>query len=110
MVVPDLAVFLGLYQEADPTIRRRIFELYPDHIMQTLKVESPLEMIDYVFRDNKFNRHLSAWDWDTAQKRLSETGFPEVLHQSVNISRDPKLARHDKPHWAQVSLYVEAIK
>ena len=67
-------------------------------------------MIDYIFRDDKFNRHLSAWDWETAEVRLSEAGFSRVVRQAVNESVDPRMAGHDKAHWARFSLYVEGVK
>jgi hypothetical protein len=78
--------------------------------MSTLDAKTPLEMLDYIFRDNRFNRHLCSWDWETAELRLKEAGFSKVVRQNVNVSLDPKLAGHDKPHWAQFSLYVEAVK
>jgi predicted SAM-dependent methyltransferase len=110
MVVPDLETFIHFYSASGALERKRIFDLYPDHIMRTLNARTPLEMLDYIFRDNKFNRHLSAWDWETAALRLREAGFSQVIRQRVNVSHDPKLAGHDKPHWSQFSLYVEAMK
>jgi predicted SAM-dependent methyltransferase len=106
MVVPDLEVFLNYYLKADPNERSEIFSLYPTE----LDAITPLEVIDYVFRDNKFNCHRSAWDWETAQKRLLAAGFFRVIRQQVNVSLDPRLAGHDKPHWSKFSLYVEAQK
>ncbi len=100
MVVPDLQVFLRIFLDPDESRRQQIFKLYPDHAMQTLSVRTPLEMIDYGFRDNKFNRHRSAWDWETAETRLIEAGFSEVHRSSVNVSRDSMLSGHDKPHWS----------
>jgi predicted SAM-dependent methyltransferase len=110
MVVPDLEIFLRLYLARDSVAREKIFALLPDNIMNGLNVKTPLEMLDYVFRDEKFNRHLSSWDWETAEFRLREAGFAQVNLQRVNQSADPKLAGHDKPHWAAFSLYVEAAK
>ena len=40
MVVPDLATFVRFYSALEPAERSKIFELYPDHIMETLKVLS----------------------------------------------------------------------
>ena len=110
IVVPDLQTFINLYTANSAAERRKIFNLYPDETMETLNVKTPLEMMDYIFRDNKFNRHLSAWDWETAEFRLRDAGFSKVVRQIVNISLDPNLAGHDKPHWSAFSLYVEAIK
>ena len=110
MVVPDLEIFLRLYVDNDPAARQRLFDLYPVHIMDMLNVKTPLEMVDYVFRDHKFNRHLSAWDWETAECRLMEAGFSKVIRQTMNRSQDPRLAERDKPHWESFSLYVEAVK
>jgi len=112
MVVPDLSLFLQRY--LDQGRREEIFSLLPPDAMQSLKndfdVQTPMEMVDYIFRDNKFNRHLSAWDWETAELRLREAKFSRVIRQDVNKSLDQNLSGHDKPHWAHHSLYVEAIK
>jgi predicted SAM-dependent methyltransferase len=106
MVVPDAEVFLNYYSKVEAKERSEIFSLYPNKP----DAITPLEVIDYVFRDNKFNRHWSAWDWETAKERLLEAGFSNVIRQQVNISVDPRLAGHDKPHWSRFSLYVEAQK
>lgn len=110
MIVPDLEIFLRLYLAEDAATRQEIFRLYPPHAMESFALKTPLEMVDLVFRDNKYNRHLSAWDWETANTRLRDVGFSVVVKQQVNESIDPKLAGHDKPHWSQFSLYVEAVK
>jgi predicted SAM-dependent methyltransferase len=111
MIVPDLEVFLRCYASTDQRKRAEIFSIIPPNHMQELSfIKTPLEMIDYIFRDNKFNRHLSTWDWETAQFRLTESGFSRVVRQKVNVSLDPMLAGHDKKHWEKHSLYVEAVK
>lgn len=110
MVVPDLRVFISYYMNSDPAERARIFSLYPDYHTKELDVATPLEMLDYIFRDTKFNSHLSAWDWETAERRLHEAGFSGVVRQKVNVSLDPQLAGHDKPDWSKFSLYVDAVK
>jgi predicted SAM-dependent methyltransferase len=108
MIVPDVEVFIDYFGKSDTKDRSEIFSLYPKTIMKDLDVLTPLEMIDYVFRDNKFNRHSSAWDWETAKTRLMKAGFPRIVRQEVNVSLDPRLAGHDKIHWSKFSLYVEA--
>lgn len=110
MVVPNLEAFIRLYQECDEQKRATIFKLYPEEAVAPLNLKTPLEMIDYVFRDNIYNRHRSAWDWETAECRLKEAGFPQVVQQRVNQSLDPRLAGHDRAHWEPNSLYVEAVK
>jgi predicted SAM-dependent methyltransferase len=107
MVVPDLEIFLRLYSSDDTG---RIFRLYPPWAMKELTVKTPLEMVDYIFRDQKFNQHLSSWDFTTAALHLHETGFSKVIRQSVNASLDAKLTGHDKGDWESFSLYVEAVK
>jgi predicted SAM-dependent methyltransferase len=109
MVVPDLEVFIRAY--ASETARSEILSLLPEHHMKALPtIKSPLEMIDHMFRDIKFNRHLSAWDWQTAQFRMHEAGFSQVVRRGANASLDPALAGHDNADWAAHSLYVEAVK
>jgi predicted SAM-dependent methyltransferase len=110
MVVPDVERFIRLYADPNPRERQAIFSLYPSHVMETLDATTPLQMLDYIFRDHKFNRHLSAWDWDTALACLKKAGFGKVVRQAVNISIDPMMAGNDKPHWAEFSLYVEGVK
>lgn len=112
MVVPDLREFLMLYASPDSRQRREIFALLPEAHMEELKLKitTPLEMIDYLVRDNKFNRHLSSWDWETSFLRLRDAGFSNIIRREINISDDPMLAGHDNPNWARHSLYVEAIK
>jgi len=78
--------------------------------MEKLSVETHLEMLDFMFREDKFNRHLSSWDLDTAELRLRKAGFSRIIHHSVNSSLDAKLADHDKEDWATFSLYVEVVK
>jgi predicted SAM-dependent methyltransferase len=107
MVVPDLEIFLTHYCNDDTG---NIFRLYPPWHMKDLPVETPLEMVDHIFRDTKFNRHLSAWDFSTADLRLKKAGFSKIVRQSCNTSLDAKLAGHDKDYWALFSLYVEAVK
>ena len=111
MIVPDLELFLQCYASVDQSKRTEIFSMLPAHHMQALSlIKTPLEMVDHMFRDNKFNRHLSAWDRETAHFRLTEAGFSRVVRQKVNVSLDPALAGHDKAHWEKHSLYVEAVK
>ncbi len=110
MVVPNLEVFLRRCCSSDPDERRTIRDLYPAHIMESLDARTPLEVVDYIFRDHKFNRHLSAWDWETAECRLLEAGFSKVIRRSVNQSLDPNMAGHDNIRWEDCSLYVEAVK
>lgn len=107
MIVPDLKAFLDLYRDDRAG---GIFRLLPSWHMEHLSVETPLEMIDFMFRDSKFNRHLSSWDFETAELRLRKAGFSKIVRQSVNKSQDTKLADHDKEDWAAFSLYVEAVR
>lgn len=106
MVVPNLEVFLRHYCSGDESI----FSLLPPWHMELLSVETPLEMIDWMFRDGQHNRHLSSWDFSTAEARLRQAGFREVIRQNVNECVDPSLGGHDNPGWMTHSLYVDAIK
>jgi predicted SAM-dependent methyltransferase len=107
MIVPDLKTFLNRYHNDSAG---DIFRLLPPWHMENWAVETPLEMVDFMFRDNKFNRHLSSWDFDTAELRLQKARFSRIVRQSVNKSLDTNLAGHDKEDWAAFSLYVEAVK
>jgi predicted SAM-dependent methyltransferase len=108
MIVPDLEVFLRCYSQ-DNRIKKIFLLLPPYHMAKLTQISTLLEMIDYIFCDSKFNRHPSAWDWETSQFRLSEAGFTQVLRQSTNVSVDPVLSGHDKQDWAAHSN-VDAIK
>lgn len=109
IVVPDAELFLRLYVESDPEKRKRIFELYPAWAMDELNSTCPMEMVNYVFRDSKFNQHLFAWDYETLCFRLQQAGF-KVARTKVNESADPTLQNRDNTGWAQFSLYVDATK
>lgn len=112
MVVPDLECFLRAYQSTASEERQKIMTFLPPHAMAYLSstITTPLEMVDYIFRDSNSNRHLSSWDWETAELRLKEAGFAKVIRQTVNKSVDTQLAGHDKQDWADHSLYIEAVK
>lgn len=110
MIVPDTEKFILPCAETDPEKRRAIFDLYPPHIMAQLDVRTPLEMLNYIFRDDKFNRHHFAWDWETAELRLRDAGFTQVIRQGANQSLVPEMGALDKPHWACFSLYIDAVK
>lgn len=72
IAVPDAELLLRLYAGGD---RTRIFELYPKWVMDDLDFTSPMEMVNYVFRDSIFNQHLFAWDFETLDHQLRKTGF-----------------------------------
>jgi predicted SAM-dependent methyltransferase len=109
VVVPDAEIFLRHYADADAAARRRIFELYPPWVMDDLQLKTPMEMVNYVFRDSVFNQHLFAWDFETLALRLGEAGF-KVERAKPGESRDASLSGRDEMGWAQFSLYVDAIK
>ena len=106
VVVPDVEKFIKKYIE------------YPDSSNSTALLipewhhspewQTSLEVLDYVFRDNYFNQHRSAWDFYTLNYRLEEAGFKEIQQVECGISDDKKLCCLDKVDWQDQSLYVEA--
>ena len=106
IAVPDAELFLRLYADGN---RKEIFELYPKWVMDELHLTCPMEMVNYVFRDNTFNQHLFAWDYETLSHRLREVGFA-VRRATAGASADPMLSNRDDLGWAKFSLYVEATK
>ena len=109
VVVPDAELFLRLYTEPDAEKRKQIFERYPKWVMDELKLTTPIEMVNYVFRDSIFNQHLFAWDFETLALRLRDVGF-KVVRTRAGESADPALCGKDDLGWAQFSLAVDAIK
>jgi predicted SAM-dependent methyltransferase len=109
VIVPDAEIFLRLYTHADPDQRRKIFDLYPKWVMDDLKLRCPMEMVNYVFRDSRFNQHLYAWDFETLAFRLEEVGF-KVMRAKAGESVDGMLSGKDDMGWAPFSLCVDAIK
>ncbi len=110
IIVPDAELFTHLYSEGDPARRDDIFKLYPSWAMKDLSIQTPMEMLDHVFRDTKWNRHCSAWDFQTMTQHLTRAGFTQIDRKTINESADPMLANRDNPNWAKFSLYVEARK
>lgn len=108
IVVPDAGRLLDLYAQHTPEGDRAVMTYYsktPDSRHQT-----PMDVVNQLFRDEKFNEHRSAWDFRTLEFRLREAGFAEVVPVQVQESGDPMLADRDVPEWANHSLYVEAVK
>jgi predicted SAM-dependent methyltransferase len=109
IVVPDAEKFVRAYsREGDA--RREMFGWYPHWHMKEQNIHTPMQMLNYVFRDNRFNRHEYAWDFETLERVLREAGFARVERAALNVSTDPKLAGHDNTGWEALSLYVEAVK
>jgi predicted SAM-dependent methyltransferase len=109
VVVPDAEKFVRAYSLPEEE-RRIMMKWYPPWHMRELNIETPMQMLNYIFRDNKFNRHEYAWDRETLEKFLREAGFSRVERVACNASADPMLAGHDNPGWESLSLYVEAFK
>ena len=107
--VPDAELFLRLYTHPDPEQRKQIFQLYPKWFMDEVQFRHPMEMVNCVFRDSKFNQHLFAWDFETLEFRLREAGY-NVTRAKAGESADGMLSGKDDMGWAQFSLYVDAIK
>jgi predicted SAM-dependent methyltransferase len=108
LAVPDVRKAIRLYVE-DPINAECVSGILPSH-HRSAEWKSSLEVIDYLFRDRKFNRHLSAWDEPTFKMRLLEAGSSTVQAVSCGVSRDPKLSELDNEAWKDHSLYVEANK
>lgn len=110
IAVPDVELFLRLYTNPDEEQRKQIFTLYPPHAMAPLNLKLPIEMVNHVFYDDKFNRHQYGWDVAILSLRLHEAGFEHVKAMPAGISQDVMLAERDNMGWAAFSLYMEATK
>jgi predicted SAM-dependent methyltransferase len=108
IVVPDAEKFVRAYS-LPAEERKKMFGWYPPWHMKDANIETPMQMLNLVFRDNKFNRHEFAWDWETLEHALREAGFERIDRATCNVSADPKLAGHDIESWEDHSLYVEAF-
>lgn len=107
IVVPDAQKFIRAYL-LNPSTAEGVAGLLPKH-HRSEEWKTALEVVDYAFRDRKFNRHRSAWDEPTFRYRLKEAGFTEVRQVECNHSIDPIMCGLDNPSWAAHSLYIEAV-
>ena len=109
IVVPDGGKIVDLYARHRERADSEIFQFHP---LQHRNPEhrTAMEILNHVFRDEKFNPHYFAWDYETLFFRLHEAGFASVIRVGVGASEDPRLAHLDNPGWENHSLYVEAIK
>jgi predicted SAM-dependent methyltransferase len=103
LVVPDAGKYLRLYAAGDEASRAEVRRLYENHP----PFATPMEAINHLFRDTKFNEHLFAYDYETLASLLHGAGFPDAWPSQVNQSVLPEL-NHDRAHWAKFSLYAEA--
>ncbi|XHR80494.1 MAG: class I SAM-dependent methyltransferase [Gloeotrichia echinulata GP01] len=108
IAVPDVEKFIFKYIQnfqdgADVAL------LLPEWHRQT-EWKTSLEVVDYVFRDTYFNKHLSSWDFYTLKYRLEEAGFRKIMRVECGISNDEKLCNLDYKDWKDQSLYIEAYK
>jgi len=109
IVVPDAEKIIKLYASSDPADKQKVFEFYPPwHRHEEHK--TAMEVVNYIFRDNMYNQHYFAFDFETLEYRLKEAGFSNVNLLGLNESADPMLANKDNETWENHSLYVEAIK
>ncbi|MEQ1949299.1 MAG: methyltransferase domain-containing protein [Bryobacteraceae bacterium] len=109
IAVPDAEKFVRAYSLPEGE-RQKMFQWYPSQAMEQYGIETPMQMVNLVFRAHKFNRHEFAWDFETMEKALLSAGFQTVVRGKCNQSADPWLAGHDAPDWEDHSLYVEASK
>ena len=106
VVVPDAEKFIRKYTENahDPSVAALLIPEWH----RSPEWRTSLEVLDYVFRDNYFNQHRSAWDVHTLSCRLEEAGFKEIQQVECGVSEDEKLCNLDRTDWQEQSLYVEA--
>ncbi|NKC16481.1 MAG: methyltransferase domain-containing protein [Gammaproteobacteria bacterium] len=106
IIVPDLAKFARAYCDKPDDLNHSA-QLYPPWHRQD-SWSTPLEVMDFAFRDSYWNPHLSSWDEHSLRLRLSEAGFDSVTVCTCGQSRDAMLSGHDNETWEAQSLYVEA--
>lgn len=109
VVVPDGGKLLDLYAQHTAEGDAAVMNYYPKWHQNPLH-ETPMDVVNHIFRDGKFNAHLFAWDYRTLELRLRQAGFARVMRFNVQESGDPMLAQKDTGDWANHSLYVEAVK
>ena len=106
IVVPDAEKALRLY--GSPA---QLYDILPPGHRDEIEPRTAMMMINFVFYCNKYNAHLSAWDFETMALCLQRVGFASVTRAEFGISADPHLSNIDpRPHWAAHSLYVDAVK
>ncbi len=107
LIVPDTERYLRAYCKGGWEELTSIRPLGADHTDFHGKYNTPLELINFVFRQGQ--EHQFAYDFETLQFVLAQYGFPEIVRQEYGRSLMPELCL-DQACRASESLYVDARK
>lgn len=102
IIVPDGKRYLEAYVKQDP----KLWEALGCPQLPT-DMPTPMSMVNHVFHQG--GEHLFAYDFETLEYLLKETGFINIKQVSYQEGADPKLCIDREEH-AKYSLYVEAQK
>lgn len=109
IVVPDCGRYLHAYCQEGWAALEKLRELPPNHqdpyFLKPLKTK--MELVNLLFRQN--GEHKFAYDYETLEMILQDSGFTNVVKCEFGVSSITELAidQHGRAH---ESLYVEASK
>ena len=109
IVVPDAEKFLRAYSSAEDQRLSDLRAIMPPGHLESVRPRTALGFVNFAFYCGGWNEHRSAWDFETMATALREVGFCRIERTECGRSRDPKMSGIDTVHWADHSLYVEAI-
>ncbi|HTO62301.1 MAG TPA: methyltransferase domain-containing protein [Bradyrhizobium sp.] len=110
IVVPDVEKFVRLYAAPEHERLGKLRALLPHRAPDEVDPPTAMGYVGYAVYCNRYNVHRSSWDFETLMAALRGVGFAAVTRAECGVSRDPHMRGIDKPHWADHSLYVEAVK
>ena len=104
IAVPDTELYLRTYASGD---KRDWAAIGWDLDALPAPFQTRIDVINHVFRQEEEHRY--AYDFETLERLLHETGFRTVIHQKFGESIDPEL-RDDLDVHKPFSLYVDAVR
>jgi len=110
IVVPDAQKFLEAYGSSEAERIARFLAIMPPGHLDSVRPQTALGFVNFAFYCGGWNEHRSAWDFETMATALGEAGFSRIERAECGQSRDTKMSGIDTAHWAEHSLYVEAVK
>lgn len=104
IAVPDAELYLRTYVAGD---KEEWAAIGWDIDNLPAPFQTKMDVVNHVFRQGE--EHSYAYDFETLERKLRETGFDRVIRQRFGESLDPEL-RDDLEVHRCYSLYVDAVK
>jgi SAM-dependent methyltransferase len=110
VVVPDVEKFIRLYSLPAGERVKALEAIIPLEHLVSVDPRTAMGFVNWATYSSAFNEHRFSWDFETMSGELRNCEFSAVLRSECGQSTDPKMSNIDTPHWADHSLYVEALK